>query len=760
MRIPSVKFSRWRRNALIGLLLLVVASSGFAVYVLKLDKQVTDQFEGKRWEVPSRVFARPLELYSGRVLSKAQLEFELRLLRYTQSSNPQQSGVGSYAQSRNRIVIYTRPFNFWDEESASVLLEVNFKRNKISSIKNLQTNQTLDVWRIEPLFIGGIYPKINEDRVLIRTQDAPSSLIKTLLAVEDHRFYDHYGVAPLSILRALIANIRAGSSVQGGSTLTQQLVKNFYLSSEKTLTRKLNEAIMALLLEFHYSKDEILEAYLNEIYLGQDGSRAIHGFGLAAEYYFDKPLFSLDESQIALLVGLVKGASFYNPRRFPDRALQRRNTVLTVQAKAGIIKAEDLVLLKDQALNVTEKGPSGVTKYPAFMDLVRRQLNKDYRPEDLSSAGLRIFTTIDPLVQSEVEQSVDSRLPKLERHASLPSDTLQAAAMVADSGSGAVRALIGGRGFRLSGFNRSLDSKRQIGSLIKPAVFLTALQRAQDYQLNTVLDDSDITIPMENGFLWTPENYDKKSHGSVSLISALANSYNLATVRLGMELGLENVAQTLEDLGLQRDIDIYPSLLLGAVDLSVYEVMQMYQTLSAEGFQTPLRSIQTVTTSNGKVLSRYAISVEQTLTSEAVYLMKTALQEVTKNGTAKKIYQRMPHMFNVAGKTGTTNDYRDSWFAGMTGDKVAVVWLGADDNQSIQLTGSSGALPIWIDIISATASRSLDVPISDNIVFARSPAIIHSSGSVKCESNRVFPFIKGSAPNHMDNSICTDVAMQ
>ena len=287
MRIPSVKFSRWRRNALIGLLLLVVASSGFAVYVLKLDKQVTDQFEGKRWEVPSRVFARPLELYSGRVLSKAQLEFELRLLRYTQSSNPQQSGVGSYAQSRNRIVIYTRPFNFWDEESASVLLEVNFKRNKISSIKNLQTNQTLDVWRIEPLFIGGIYPKINEDRVLIRTQDAPSSLIKTLLAVEDHRFYDHYGVAPLSILRALIANIRAGSSVQGGSTLTQQLVKNFYLSSEKTLTRKLNEAIMALLLEFHYSKDEILEAYLNEIYLGQDGSRAIHGFGLAAEYYFD-----------------------------------------------------------------------------------------------------------------------------------------------------------------------------------------------------------------------------------------------------------------------------------------------------------------------------------------------------------------------------------------------------------------------------------------------------------------------------------------
>ncbi len=721
--------------------------------MIKLDKQVTEQFEGKRWEVPSRVYARPLELYAGKVISVDQLLFELRLLRYEKSTD---NDIGSYLQQDNKVAIHTRPFNFWDENAPSIMLEVTFKRNKILSIKDTNSQEELDVWRLEPLFIGGIYPKINEDRVLLRIQDVPETLINTLLEVEDRHFYEHFGVAPLSIIRALVANIRAGGRVQGGSTLTQQLVKNFYLSSEKTITRKLNEALMALLLEFHYSKNEILEAYLNEIYLGQDGSRAIHGFGLAAEYYFDKPLENLDETQIALLVGLVKGASYYNPRRFSDRALKRRNVVLMVQARAGIVAEEDLVELKDSPLNISKYGPSGVTKYPAFMDLVRRQLNKDYRPEDLSSAGLRLFTTIDPLVQFEVEESIDKRLPKLEQKAKLEKNVLEAAAMVTDAGSGAVRALVGGREFRASGFNRALDSHRHIGSLIKPAVYLSALQQPELYRLNTTLEDSAITITMENGFQWSPENYDKREHGDVALISALANSYNLATVRLGMELGLDNISHTLHALGVEREIAIYPSMLLGAVDMSVYEVLKMYQTLSAQGFQTPVRAIQAVTSSTGEVLSRYPINVEQTLSSEAVYLLKTALQEVAKTGTAKKIYRRMPQSFSVAGKTGTTNDYRDSWFAGMTGDKVAVVWLGADDNQSIRLTGSSGALPIWTDIISATASRSMDIPIAENIIFKRSSAIIHTSGSVKCVENKVFPFIWGSVPSRLEEPPCTE----
>ena len=721
--------------------------------MLKLDRQVTEQFEGKRWEVPSRVFARPLELYAGKTLSMEQLLFELRLLRYSQSVEG--NGVGSYLQQKNRIVINTRPFTFWDEKAPSLALEVRFKRNKILSLRNAHTQEDLDFWRLEPLFIGGIYPKIKEDRVLVRIADVPEILIETLLAVEDKNFYGHYGVAPISIVRALIANIRAGGRVQGGSTMTQQLVKNFYLSNEKTITRKLNEAIMALLLEFHYSKDEILEAYLNEIYLGQDGSRAIHGFGLASEYYFDKSLNNLDAAQIALLVGLVKGASYYNPRRFSERATKRRNVVLMVQARDGIVAQEDLIQLKDAPLVVSAKGPSGVTKYPAFIDLVRRQLNKDYRPEDLSSAGLRIFTTIDPLTQFEVEESVDKRLPKLEKRANLDSGTLEAAAIVSDAGTGAVRALVGGKAFRASGFNRALDSRRHIGSLIKPAVYLTALQQPDLFQLNTTLEDSEITITMENGFRWTPENYDKKEHGAVSVISALANSYNLAVVRLGMELGLENISKTLQAMGLEREINVYPSMILGAIDMSVYEVLKMYQTLSAQGFQTPVRAIQAVTTSDGMMLSRYPINVQQTLSSDAVYLLKTALLEVTESGTARKIYRKLPHSFKVAGKTGTTNDYRDSWFAGMTGDKVAVVWLGADDNRSVRLTGSSGALPIWTDIISATASRSLEIPISENIVFERSPAIIHTKGEVKCVQNRVFPFIDGSVPSKALEPSCS-----
>jgi len=732
-------------------ILFIVFLLAMAAYVFYLDKQVTSQFEGKRWEVPSRVFARPLELYAGQVLSMDQLTHELQLLRYSKSKRKR---VGSYSRRSDRLLIRTRPFEFWDENLPSILLEVNFSGTRIESLRNAETDEELDIWRLEPLFIGGIYPKINEDRILVRRQDVPELLVDTLLAVEDRKFYEHWGIAPTSILRALLANIRAGAKVQGGSTLTQQLVKNFYLSNEKTIVRKLNEAIMALLLEWHYEKDEILEAYLNEVYLGQDGRRAIHGFGLAAQFYFDEPLETLDAQQIALLVGLVKGASYYDPRRFPERASKRRNLVITVQSQSALINAKQLAKYITSPLGVSKDKPHGVSRYPAFIDLVKRQLHEDYQPEDLHTAGLRLYTTLDPLVQYETEQSILKRLPQLERKNGLADKTLEVAAMITDTGSGSVRAMVGGRAFRSHGFNRALDARRHIGSLIKPAVYLTALSNPRQYALNTLLDDIPISIQMENGRDWSPSNYDNRFHGSVSLISSLANSYNAATVRLGMQLGLDKISETIYNLGVERKISPYPSMLLGAVDMTVYEVQEMYQTLSAQGFQTPVRAIHAVTNANGETLSKYSINIKQTVKAESVYLLNTALQEVTKTGTAKKIYKRLPLSFNLAGKTGTTNDYRDSWFAGMTGDKVAVVWIGADDNRSVNLTGSSGALNIWTDVIAETASKSLELPKPERIKFANMNAIIHNKSEVECRDNMQLPYVTGFHPKPLAEFDC------
>ena len=741
-----VRFLLWQVS---GIFLLAVF--GLAVYLYYLDIEVKEKFEGSRWEVPSRVFARPLGLYEGKKLSASQLEFELQLLRY---KNDRTHNVGTYYRRGNALYLRSRPFRFPTGQVDAKLVKISFSKAYITRVTDLENKAELDYFELEPYLIGGIYPRIQEDRVLVRIEDVPPILIDTLLAVEDRNFYSHYGIAPLSIIRALIANIRAGARVQGGSTLTQQLVKNFFLSSEKTFSRKINEALMSLLLELRYSKDEILQAYLNEIYLGQDGNRAIHGFGLASLFYFDQPLATLNHGQIALLVGLVKGASYYNPRRHPQRARQRRHVVLTVQRDADLLPANTYRKFDTAPLGVRKDKPGSISRYPAFLDLVKRQLRRDYSPQDLATAGLRLYTTLDPIIQNAVEDSVEKRLPLLERKARLEKQRLQVAAIVTDAGSGAVRALIGGRDFRGHGFNRALDANRHVGSLIKPAVYLTALADPSRYKLNTVLEDSPITIKQGQRKSWSPENYDKQYHGRVSLISSLANSYNVSTVRLGMTLGLKEVRETLKALGIKSKIPLYPSMLLGAVNMSPFEIMQMYQTISAQGFQTPIRAISSVTTAQGDMLSKYPIEIEQTLKPESVYLLMEALKEVMTSGTGRSVYRHLGDDFVVAGKSGTTNAHRDSWFAGMSGDKVAVVWLGADDNQPINLTGGGGALKIWTDIIAKSAHRSLDVPVPSRIVFAKVPVLLHQKQKRICNNKHVLPFVSGYLPKGPERLIC------
>jgi penicillin-binding protein 1B len=707
------------------------------------------KFEGKRWAVPARIFGRPLELYPGAAVGPQQLVAELRRLGYRRVRQTDMSATWSYNAEHYRV--RTRSFRFWDGEQPAEDLDIRFSGNRLHSLKD-GAGRNLALARLEAPEIGSIYPAHNEDRVLVKRDELPEVLVQALIEVEDRSYYSHHGVDPKAIVRALWANIRAGGVVQGGSTLTQQLVKNFYLNRERTLWRKSNEAAMALMLDAHYTKDDILEAYANEIYLGQDGSRAVHGFGLASHFYFNRPLNELDLPKLALLVALVRGPSYYDPRRHPERARNRRDLVLEILQQQGHITKNQRLLASRAPLGVTGKEKRGSGSYPALLDLVRRQLHRDYREEDLTSEGLRIFTTLDPWVQDQAEQAMSERLEKLEKQYRLPEGKLEGAAVVVGSENGEILAVVGGRNPRFAGFNRALDAVRPIGSLVKPAVYLTALGQPQEYSLVSPLEDTPVSIQSEGGTIWSPSNYDKQSHGEVLLHDALTHSYNLATVRLGMDVGLEDVASTLRDLGVHRPVQPFPSLLLGAISLSPLEVAQVYQTLAAGGFRSPLRAIRTVQTDDGQALQRYPLTVKQAVSPETVYLLNSNLQEVVRRGTGRGLNAFLSPDFNVAAKTGTTDDLRDSWFAGFTGDKVAVVWVGRDDNQPAELTGASGALKVWGDMMRRLHPTPLILVQPEKVEMISIDAATGLRGGGLCSDVRQYPFIIGSAPT--DHAAC------
>ncbi|HKK16590.1 MAG TPA: transglycosylase domain-containing protein, partial [Gammaproteobacteria bacterium] len=552
-------------------------------------------------------------------------------------------------------------------------------------------------------------------------------------------FFSHHGIDPKGILRAAWANLRSGDVRQGGSTLTQQLVKNFFLTHERTLLRKFNEMIMALLLEWHYSKAEILATYINEIYLGQHGAQGIHGFGTAAEYYFSRPLSELKLEQLALLVALVRGASYYNPRKHPERATERRNLVIQQMYEQGYLEEEQAIEAQQAPLLISDSPGWSSAKYPAFLDLVNRQLARDYRHEDLQTEGLRIFTTLNPLYQETAIQAASSRLSRLEKSRGLKKNTIQVAGIITSVDTGEVLAMLGGRDNHSTGFNRALDAKRQVGSLIKPVIYLTALSKPERYNVLTALNDKSVSVKQNDGTVWKPDNYDGEIHGEVPMYLALEKSYNLATVRLGMEVGIAGFRKTLGKLGVNEHIPGYPSVYLGAIGLSPLQVTQMYQTLASEGFEIPLRTIREILDKNGNPLQRYPLDIRQMIDSRPVFLTNFLLTRVVQSGTARSLAARMPSYMPLAGKTGTTNDLRDSWFAGFGDNLLGVVWMGRDDNKPAGLTGSSGALQLWTDIMQTIKPQPLTLIPPDGVsMLAFKDGQRVAEG---CPGAREYPFI-------------------
>ena len=703
------RFRRWRLFlVLLGAAALIFAI-GVSIWVVHLDTTVTREFQGRHWSVPARVFAAPLELYVGAPISANDLEEELHRLHYHRGDPA--AGPGVYRRTGNAFDLLARRARFIDEVREPQLVSIHADSASITGMRQ-GDGADLPVFRLEPPVIGSVFPIHGEDRLVVAPADVPPLLRKGIKLIEDRRFDEHHGVDAYGVLRAIFANLRAGRVVQGGSTLTQQLVKNYFLSDEQTFDRKATEAVMALRLEAHYSKEEILVAYLNEVYLGQDGDRAIHGFGLGSEYYFAKPLGELEVGEMALLIGLVKGPSYYDPRKHPDRAITRRNLVIKELADAHLI---DAAAAKHASASPLSLRPPGGSYVPAYIDLVRRHLKRDYAEADLAAAGLSIYTSLDSRAQAAAERALAQNLSRLDGRNR--TGHLEGAVIVAEPNSGDVVAVVGGREADTGGFNRALDARRPIGSLVKPAVYLTAIESGR-YTAASLIEDAPVEMKLTDGSIWAPQNFEHEVYGQVTLARALAESLNLATVKLGMDVGLGKVVDTLQRLGLETSTPLNPSLLLGTVEMSPLEVVQVYTSLANGGFRARLRAVHAVLDEQGHALKRFKVQVESVAPPAAVYQIDRMLMLVPTRGTARDAAARLPKGLVIAGKTGTSSDTRDSWFAGFTGSYLSVAWVGYDDNHVTGLTGATGAMPVWADTMARLKPVSYQ-PVTPDLVEDR-----------------------------------------
>lgn len=718
---------------------------GFVLpYTLILNARVQTRFNDLVFSVPTRVYARPLPLRVGEPMKPDALELELDFAAYTHDG--QGRVPGTWTGGGDHFVISSRGYAGPDGGELPMRVRVTLGHDEITALDRVDTGKPVARTHLDPARIATLYGAQQEERRIVQLKAVPALLVTGLQAVEDRDFKHHFGIDLSAIARALWANLRAGHVVQGGSTLTQQLVRNLFLDRSQNLIRKCNEALLAMLIEAHYSKGRILQAYVNEVFLGQRGNQAVHGFAAASEFYFGRRLQNLRPQEIALLVGLVRGPSYYDPRRYPQRALSRRNLVLDEFYRTGLISKAVRDHAQAQPLGVIDTPQLARDRFPAFMDMVRAQITADFDDESLRKDGLSIFTTLDPAAQIYTEQAVTKTLDGMGRRGK----HLQAAAVVTDSDNGQVLAVVGGRAPGVPGFNRALDARRPVGSVIKPFVYLVALAQPDLFSLATPLQDEPVHLQQPNGKTWSPENDDHVAHGQVLLVDALVNSWNLATVHLGLSIGVDKVARFLHSFGL-AGINTNPSLLLGAVDLSPAQVAHLYEYLASGGHALPLISVRGVLDKHGKTIKRYEVQPGKGQYHAAVQLITYAMQQVAIRGTASSINQVGLGWMHAAGKTGTSDMQRDSWFAGFTGDRLAVVWVGRDDNKRTGLWGSSGALKVWERLFENLPTQPLQLHNDGHTLQYAwiNPQTGHQTDP-QCPDARRMPFIAGDVPRIHD----------
>jgi len=725
----------------------IVAVVGLIAIGIVIERQVTAKWEGRKWNVPSRIYSDAYLLHPGRRFDPADFQARLERLGYLE----QAGGVdepGEYAKGDGRWLVYLHAFSYPDGSNPAYPVRIETGGGAISRVTQARTGKTLDTAALEPEVIGVIFDQHMEDRTPIELPEIPPYVVEAILAVEDSRYYGHPGLDPIRIVGALLANLKAGRTEQGGSTITQQLVKNYYLTAERTYRRKLIEAPMAMILELKYSKDDILEAYLNEIYLGQRGASSIMGIEEASQYYFGKSVREIDLAQAAVLAGLIRDPGRYNPHRYPDRAKARRDLVLKLMHDQDRLTDDQYANARGEALLVRDE-VKRFNDAPHFVDFVLRELADRYPRRLLQSEGLRIFTTLDMEYQIAAEKALIEGLDHLEEgypRLAKREGELEGAVVALDPQTGFVRAMVGGRDYQSSQFNRAEQAHRQPGSTFKPFVYLTAFLTPGRWSPATLIDDMPFEV-VSGGQTWSPDNYDGSVHGNVTLRTALTNSMNIATSRLALDVGLNRVTRTAHEAGIESRLQAVPSLALGAFEVTPLELASAYSTLANGGIRTAPLSILSAVDEDGQVVQHRQVKMDRVLPADAVYLVNDMLQDVFDYGTARRA-RALGYGGNAAGKTGTTNSTRDAWFVGYTPELVALVWVGYDDNAPIGLYGDSAALPIWVDFMkrSGYGDRSPEFPAPRNVVLVEIDPATGLLAAPGCPTTRYEAFVSGTEP--------------
>ncbi len=745
-----IKDFLWRHSAGLAFLVMVVFV-GFIGFVGYTYVVITKKFDSsRRWDLPSRIYSDATAIVPGMSVPRVLLEPKLNHVGYHEVRQ-KVANPGDYRYVNGDLEIYLQNFEYPDVEFRAMPVLIGMDGPVVRDVKRADDGVPLRGIRIEPELITSIYNNEMEDRLPVALDAVPKTLTDAIIAIEDKSFYGHKGISFRGIAGALRTDIKQGAVTHGGSTLTQQLVKNLYRNPERTWGRKITEAIRAVLLEMRYTKAEILEAYVNEIYLGQNGPVQIIGVEQASQVYFGKHVTYLTLPEAATLAGIIHSPNVENPLKYPERAKPRRDLVLHEMRDQGLISAEQYTASVASSLT-TARFPKGSRSAPFFVDLVLKQLRETYPETQLKTEGLRIFTTLDTIMQRSAEQAMDNGIDALTRRYSYikrSQTPLEGVILTIQPGTGYVKALVGGRNYSKTQFNRAIQARRQPGSLFKPFVYVTAMnpERGQQaFTAATVLDDAPITVRTGSN-VWEPQNYDQRFHGRVTVRDALAHSYNIPAVRAAIDAGVPNVIKTAANIGIESKLQPYPSVSLGAFEVTPLEIAYAYSAFANLGVKAEPISILAVSTRDGKLLESREVKMKRVAPASVCYVMNDVLKDVFNYGTAAKA-RSLGFDRAFAGKTGTTSNYRDAWFVGYSPRILTLVWVGFDDAHSVHLAGGDACVPIWVSHMNRIDGMVPDVDWKrpDDIIERQIDPASGMLATAYCPQTKSEIFVAGTEP--------------
>ena len=736
----------WRR-ALLGMSVLAAFSGGF--YLANLYNNISQLITQRRAALTSAIYSAPFEITVGDEIGPLHLIDRLERLSYSRVQQP--SHPGEYSMEPGAMAIYVREFQVSDRGYPATLLHFNFDGERVTGIADSfgvgQPHATL-----EPEIIGRLLPDAPAERVEVSLSDVPPYLIKGLLATEDRFFYYHFGFDPVRIIEAAIIDLHSHRLSQGASTLTQQLARTFLEQHTRSFHRKVRELAIALVLEIRLSKNEILERYVNDVWMGEYEGTPIYGMPLAARYFFNKDLRQVSPAEAATLIGMIQAPSSDDPRRHPEAARQRRNTVLGLMRRADALDQPHYeAALAEQVATVPTPG---LRRAPYFTDYVTAEVAKLPAVSGMLT-GLRVYTTLDPELEEIGRDAMVANLTRLERlHPHLRRTTLgkrlESALVAIEPRSGAVVAMVGGRDYSTSQFNRVASAERQPGSAFKPIVYLTALDPAlsplaQPVTLASILPDR----PMSFGG-WRPVNYEGGYAGDVTVAEALADSLNVPTAYLGSLLGPPAMIRTAHLMGIREDLPNYLPISIGSGEVTLLEMASVYGVFADGGVVRAPYAIEAVVDSHGKMIYQHSPQPQRLMSRAVAYLMTGALRGVLQYGTGKGA-ARMGLNFAAAGKTGTTEDYRDAYFLGYTRQLVCGVWVGFDQPQDIGLPGADAALPAWVNFMrDAVRQPQLGFgPPPPGVTMATIDPTTGGLATASCPRVATLPFLSGTEPTQL-----------